>query len=326
MLVSMIIPVYNVEKYLRRCLISVAEQTYPDLEVILVNDGSPDDSQKIIDEFCQKNKNFICYITENHGLGGARNFGLSKAHGDYICFLDSDDYIKENFVEVMVKSAITYQSDIVVCNNVDVFEKENYQTVSKLIYKQNPTCLMNDKEILFNRICAWGKLYKTELFQGLGYEPRAWYEDMRLTPKLYFKAKKISYVEDALVYYSIREGSIMTSSNAERNLEIIDAFEDLHRFFIEKGCYNQIKNQIEFLMLDHILVSAVSRIVMEGAKKNREIIKKMKHYVYSYENICSNPYLSKMPMNRKAIYYCNRFGMYSFTMILLKLKSKMKSK
>lgn len=323
MLVSMIIPVYNVEKYLRKCLDSVTRQTYDELEVIIVNDGTPDHSQDIIDEFCEKNELFYSYIIENQGLGGARNFGLSKAHGEYVCFLDSDDYIADNFVEVLAKHAMQDHSDIVVCNNIDVYENTNKKEVKKAVYDKNPVSLIENKEILFNRVCAWAKLYRKSLFDNLKYEPRAWYEDMRLTPKLYYKANQISYVEDALLYYVIREGSIMTSANAKRNLEIIDAFEDLRVYFTQQGCYHEIKEQLEFLMLDHILISAITRVLLSKDTKANEIIKILKAYVNSYPEIKKNPYLKTIPRNRKIIYFCNKHGLYRVTKFIFKIKQNM---
>lgn len=320
MLVSMIIPVYNVEKYLRRCLTSVAQQTYKELEVIIVNDGSPDHSQDIIDEFCKDRENFFSYITENNGLGGARNYGLGKAHGEYVCFLDSDDYIADTFVEALAKRAMHDGSDIVVCNNIDVFENTNTQVVQKAIYDKNPVSLKENKEILFNRVCAWAKLYRKCLFDDLGYEARVWYEDMRLTPKLYDKANQISYIDEALLYYVIRDGSIMTSANAKRNLEIIDAFEDLRQYFKQQGSYDEIKEQLEFLMLDHILISAITRVILTKDVDKKKIIKTMKDYVDSYQGIEKNSYLVTMPRNRRIIYFCNRHGLYTITKFIFKMK------
>ena len=122
MKVSLIIPVYNVEAYLDRCLKSVEQQTYTEAEVIIVNDGSTDNSYKIIDDYVARNNNFFTYKIENSGLGGARNYGLTKATGDYIVFLDSDDYIATDCLEKFVAKAESENSDIVVCNSCDVTE------------------------------------------------------------------------------------------------------------------------------------------------------------------------------------------------------------
>lgn len=320
MLVSMIIPVYNVEKYIRKCLDSVEKQTYQNLEVIIINDGSPDQSQLIIDEFCERNQNFQCFITENHGLGGARNIGMSKANGEYICFLDSDDYVKPEFVEKLVERAQIDQSDIVVCNNIDYYENQNREEISKQTYRHNPISLLEDKKILFNRVCAWGKLYRKELFDGLSYVSREWYEDMRLTPKLYARASKISYVDEPLLYYVIRDGSIMTSANAGRNLEIIDAFEDLHSYFIKVGLYEELKDELEFLMLDHVLVSAITRVLLTKDTKKKEIIAQLQQYLETYDHLDENPYIKTMPRNRKIIYECNRHHLYGLTKFIFKSK------
>ena len=122
MKLSVIIPVYNVENYLDRCLKSVEEQTYRDAEIIIVNDGSTDNSYEIVEKYAARNDNFIAYTTENNGLGGARNYGLSKSSGEYVVFLDSDDYVSPDCLEKFVSAAEKNDSDIVVCNSYDVDE------------------------------------------------------------------------------------------------------------------------------------------------------------------------------------------------------------
>ena len=188
--VSMIIPVYNVRDYLRKCLDSVAAQTYKALEVIVVNDGSPDDSLEIILEYTAKYPHFSCYTIENRGQGGARNYGMEQATGDYIMFLDSDDYIAPNCVEALVSAAESTGSDMVVANCYDVREDGSILDAYKNVYKSAVTNLTQEPEILFNRVAPWGKLYKRELLEGLQFACRVWYEDMRLIPKLYLRASK----------------------------------------------------------------------------------------------------------------------------------------
>lgn len=321
MKVSLIIPVYNVERCVGKCLQSVEKQTYSNLEVIIINDGSTDGSYEIVKEYVESNSNFQCWSIENRGLGGARNYGMKKATGEYFFFLDSDDYISENCIEKLVERAKKDKSDLVVCGNYDVQEDGKIIYCYENKYRNNPTDLYREPTILFNRVSAWGKLYHRELFDSLEFVSRYWYEDMRLIPKLYLRAKTISYVNEALVYYVQRKGSIMNSSNLERNLEIIEAFDDLLGYYKDQGVYEEFKQELEFLVIEHIAVAGISRIV-RGGKRGREIIRKVESYLGTYENLYDNDYLDTMEKNRRIILFCNRKKWYGLTKFLLNLKSR----
>ena len=322
--VSMIIPVYNVRDYLRKCLDSVAAQTYKALEVIVVNDGSPDDSLEIILEYTAKYPHFSCYTIENRGQGGARNYGMEQATGDYIMFLDSDDYIAPNCVEALVSAAESTGSDMVVANCYDVREDGSILDAYKNVYKSAVTNLTQEPEILFNRVAPWGKLYKRELLEGLQFACRVWYEDMRLIPKLYLRASKVCYIEDALVYYVQRRGSTMNNKNYRRNLEVIEAFQDLLGWFQEQGAYETYKDALEFLVIEHVAVSGIARVAMGKGKERNEVIAKLQEYLASFENLYDNPYLKGQARNRKIVLWCNRHGWYWATKLLLGAKQATK--
>ncbi len=322
--VSLIIPVYNVRDYLRKCLDSVAAQTYPHLEVIIVNDGSPDDSLEIALEYTAKYPHFSCYTIENRGLGGARNYGMEQARGDYILFLDSDDYIAPHCVEQLMAAALENGSDLVVCNCHDVREDGSILLSCENRYRNASTTLSQEPELLFNRVCAWGKLYKRELLEGFSYVSRVWYEDMRLTPKLYLHAKKITYIDDFLFFYVQREGSIMNNGNCLRNLEVIDAFQDLLSYYREQGAYEAYRDALEFLVIEHIAVAAISRVALTRGRERRQVIQQLQDYLMGFENLYDNPYLAAQDRNRKIILWCNRHGLYGMTRLLLGAKQMLK--
>lgn len=322
--VSVIIPVYNVRDYLRKCLDSVVAQTYKALEVIIVNDGSPDDSLEIALEYTARNPHFHCYTIENRGQGGARNYGMEQATGDYIMFLDSDDYIAPNCVEALVSAAESTGSDMVVANCYDVREDGSVLDAYKNVYKSAVTNLAQEPEILFNRVAPWGKLYKRELLEGLQFACRVWYEDMRLIPKIYLRASKVCYIEDSLVYYVQRSGSTMNNKNYRRNLEVIEAFQDLLGWFREQGAYETYKDALEFLVIEHVAVSGIARVAMGKGKERNEVIAKLQAYLASFENLYDNPYLKSQARNRKIVLWCNRRGWYWATKLLLGAKQATK--
>lgn len=322
--VSLIIPVYNVRDYLRKCLDSVAAQTYQDLEVIIVNDGSTDDSLQIVLEYTGKYPHFRCYTIENRGLGGARNYGMEHATGEYILFLDSDDYITPNCVEVMITAAENTNSDIVAANCYDVREDGSVLLAYKNQYRNATTSLAQEPELLFNRICACFKLFRRSLLSSFAFVSRVWYEDMRMIPKLYLHAR-ITYVDDFVYYYVQREGSIMNNRNCRRNLEIIDAFEELLGYYRAQGAYETYKKELEFLVIEHIAVAGIARVAMCKDREKARVIRKMQEYLAGFENLYENPYLKTQARNRKIILWCNRHGCYWATRLLLGIKQSMKS-
>lgn len=324
MKVSIIIPVYNVENYLDRCLKSVEKQTYKDIEVIIVDDGSPDNSYKIIDEYVKRNNNFISYKIENSGQGGARNFGIDKSTGEYIVFLDSDDYIAYDCIEKLVSAAISEKSDIVVCSCFDV--KEDGTIIAKIENNilSGTTSIYNSPEILFNRVAPWGKMFKRSVLGDLKFVTRVWYEDMRLIPKFYLNAEKITYIDKALFYYVQRTGSTMNNSNAIKNLDIIDAFEDLIAYYKEKNVYDKFKEELNFLVISHIAVAGITRVLLCKNKEKKAVIKKIEEYIFSFENLYQNKYIHLLDSNKRLILKFNKNKLYFLTILCMKIKNKIK--
>ena len=182
--VSFIVPVWNVEDYIAMCLDSLLEQTLKEIEIIVVNDGSPDNSQDIIDKYVKKYPDLVkSFVKENGGQGTARNLGLKHANGEYVSFIDSDDFIDKNFAKEMYESGKANNSDVVVCDMVDKFpNKTVYYDVTnfKYLYETTPS------------VC--NKIFKKELFDGVAFLGRYWYEDLHIMYKIYHKVKSISVI------------------------------------------------------------------------------------------------------------------------------------
>ncbi len=324
MKISLIIPVYNVENFLDRCLKSVEAQSYQDAQVIIVNDGSTDNSLKIIEEYVSRNENFSFFTVENGGQGAARNFGLEKATGEYVVFLDSDDYIAPDCLEKLLFAVEKENSDIAVCACFDVSEEGEILSLAENNIKNRTVSLREEPKILFNRPCPWGKIFRRSLFDSLQFSPGVWYEDIRLIPKLYAKAEKITYIDDPLFFYVQRSGSTMNNAKALRNLEIIDAFEDLIAHFKEKGIYDCFKEEIGFLMIDHIAVAAITRVVLSGAKEKNEVLEKMEAYLTHFDGLYQNKYIPFLGLNKRLILFFNRNRLFILTRLCMKLKRKFK--
>ena len=232
--ISIIIPVYNVENYLRSCLDSVLSQTYKDFEVLMVNDGSTDSSGAICQEFAERDSRFHYFEKENGGLSDARNYGLDRAKGHYITFLDSDDFLFEDWLENLYHASRLSDSDITIggyCRfdgSNFYFYNEHFKSDSLLSFKdfqaiQYLDSMLDVTFITFST--AWGKLFKRELFSELRFPYGKYAEDQFLIWKLYMKAEKI-YVFNGASYVYRMNPLGLSNIFTLKHLDYIDALEE----------------------------------------------------------------------------------------------------
>ena len=251
--VSVIVPVYNVEKYLAKCLDSIVNQSFKDLEILIVNDGSQDNSQSIIDEYVKKYDFVKSYKKKNGGLSDARNYAIKRACGQYIALVDSDDYIDKDFVGKLYTKAIENDLDLVVCDTVFVYEGGHEQiSKSNLHFSDN-----NLKNYLLAPPTGCIRLYKRELFKNNLFKKGILYEDLEFTPRLVKKTKKIGFVEEGLYYYLQRPGSIM--KQADFNFKLLDIFEVLK--VNQKALKNEYPLELEYLYITHLLRTTTLRFL-----------------------------------------------------------------
>lgn len=228
-LISVVIPVYKVENYLERCVDSILNQTYKNLEIILVDDGSPDSCPVICDSYKNKNNNIIVIHKTNGGLSDARNAGIDVASGSYLAFVDSDDYVESDYIECMYESIKKYNADIAICSYQSVYENGRI-----LKQKENVDCVLSPKDTLekmlyqkdFN-VSAWAKLYNINLFKSIRFPVGKIFEDAYTTYKLVEKADKIAVNLQIKYNYMIRGNSILTSEFSEKKLLLIDAYNQM---------------------------------------------------------------------------------------------------
>ena len=287
---SVIVPVYNVEKYIDKCLNSLVNQTLKDIEIIIVNDGSPDNSEKIINEYLNKYPDKIKYLKkENGGLSDARNYGLKYATGEFIAFVDSDDYIDSKMYEDMLNHAINSKSDIVVCATEVVYPK--HKKVIPASFK-----LTNDyKDFFLSVPMAWNKIFKKSLFkEPFLFKKNIWYEDLELIPTFVLKTKKISFLDNPYYKYVQREGSIMNQESFnEKTLDIYKVLESIENKFKTYKEYKNYQEEIEYLYIEHLLYSTALRISdykIEGRKYLKEFKKLFKE---KFPNWKQNKYFKK---------------------------------
>ncbi len=292
--VSVIVPVYNVYDYLEKCLDSLVNQTLKDIEIIVVNDGSPDNSEQIIDIYKKKYKCIKAYKKENGGLSDARNYGIKRAQGEYIAFIDSDDYVDTSMLEKMYQKAKKDNLDIVVCDVYNVYEP------SKLVSIKSNKHYSTDevKNYLISQPMACNRLYNKKVFDKLSFKKGIYYEDLELTPKIVNYTKRIGFVEEELYYYLQRSGSIMRQN--EFNNKLLDIFTVLDSN--KKALYNKYPEEIEYMYITHLLRTATLRFLeynntKEYLNKINTIFKK------EFPNWKNNIYYKKSSFKLKLI--CN---------------------
>lgn len=266
-LISIIVPCYNVEPYLKECLDSLINQTYKNIEIIIINDGSTDKTKEIIDTYSRKHDIIHVIHQDNAGLSEARNVGIKESSGQFIALVDSDDSVSLKFIEKLYVNIETDGSDICVCGfNNNVPNKKCITGQQALMH-----LLMEQENI---DILAWNKLYKKELFteHNISYPKGKIHEDNLTTYKLYSKAKKISYINESLYNYRIREGSIMKT---QKKLEHLQAREQAARESIIylKNCDNEIRKaaNTSLLLAKYAILDNAIRGSIDKKYKNQTI-------------------------------------------------------
>jgi len=256
-LISVIVPVYNVEKYLSQCINSILNQTIKSLEIILVDDGSLDNSGKICDEFSKKDDRIVVIHKENNGLSSARNAGLKIATGSYIGFVDSDDWLDENMYESLLKLIKDTNSDISCCkffktaNGEEKIPPINSEVIESF---NNIEGLNNFYTDLYTQtVVAWNKLYNRKLFDNIIYPIGKIHEDEGTTYKLFYKANKITYTNRPFYYYRTTPNSITTSKFNKKRLDILDVYDDKIKFIKtinDEGIYSKTLKWYLFTLIN----------------------------------------------------------------------------
>ena len=202
---TVVVPVYNVEKYLEKCVDSILAQTEPDFELLLVDDGSTDGSGRLCDKLAEKDGRVRVIHQKNQGLGGARNTGIQQAQGDWLLLVDSDDWIEPQTLEKTMEAGLREEADLVMFAYRSVDEGgHTLRTFLENVPKERGMALDAQPDMLLTSPSAWCRLYRRELLErtGILFPPRVWYEDMRTTPKLLAEARQVVYLDYVCLLYT----------------------------------------------------------------------------------------------------------------------------
>ena len=244
-LISILVPVYNMQTYLRRCIESLQQQTWLRIEIILINDGSTDESGTICDCYAENDKR-ICVVHQiNAGLSAARNIGITKAKGEYLTHVDADDWVLPTYVESLYELCLQYNTSLSACNHNIIVASVPYPRFSSSKNACVFTLHQAYQNILYDRppdVSAWGKLYHKSLFEGLEYPVGKLYEDTSLFALVLAKSEKIAYTYAPLYNYFMRDNSITRSGYNTSKLDYLEAVDRLTKTIalhfpdLEKGC------------------------------------------------------------------------------------------
>ena len=248
--ISLIIPVYNVEKYIHKTIDSVLSQTFKDYEVIMINDGSTDNSLAALKEYASKHKNFVLINNCNIGASRARNIGIKVAKGEYIAFLDSDDFLAPTFLEELYNSATKNDAEIACCNYYLYYDK-----ICKKIYMPftAKTGVYSNEEALKKLILdttfhffMWNKLFKRSLFieNDITFYDM-YFEDIAVCPQLFYYANKVSFINKPLYYYRRHKGSTISLIDATKTNDFIKSLGIIRNFLEEKKVYKKYRSALK---------------------------------------------------------------------------------
>lgn len=289
-LISIIIPTYNVEKYLDRCVNSVINQTYSNIEIVLVDDGSTDNSGVICDKYMKCDQRVKVIHKKNEGVAEARNVGLDNSNGEYVTFVDSDDYVPSDYVEYLYEILSLNKATISCCNFEYIYENSN-QTIKSKNNKEIIVTYSNKEaleDLLYQRnidTSPWGKLYRKEVFKNIRFPIGKIYEDFGTIYKVVSSAEKVVYSNQKKYYYLIRKDSTTGRSFSSKDFDMIELSKNLEKDIVTR--YPEMKSAINsrIINMDFYFIRRMRRdefkeeydnIVSDIKKRRKNLLKDKK--------------------------------------------------
>lgn len=315
--ITVFVPVYDVEKYIQRCLESIHNQTFQDFEIVVVNDGSPDNSEKVVLDYQKTEKRIRYFYQENQGLGEARNHGIREAKGEFICFIDSDDFIEPDYLELLYHAIEKENADV------------SYAGMQKVNKNGNiiETFSQTEEELWsFEQPSACNKLYRTSLFSAynIWFPDHLLYEDLATIPKILMVSKKTVRVDKCLYNYFVNEESITQTYN-KRVLEMKKVLNILQTFYLENNLKQYQKN-IEYVHLYAGIINTSFRMIVSGLFSKQDILAFVKEIEKIYPNCYKNEMAKKrFPLKYRVICILIRYRFINIYRCLVLARKKAKN-
>lgn len=307
MKLSIIVPVYNVKAFLPECLDSLVNQSIDDFEIILIDDGSSDGSADIIRDYQLRYPELVkSKFIDNGGQGRARNFGIEMAKGEYLGFVDSDDWVALDMYEKMYNKAKAENADIVVCDFVEKFSdgRENY------------LCAALQDELLASAGSACNKIFRSSIVENIRFPQGLWYEDFYFSAIMLIKSRRTVFMNDALYFYRRGQESTMHNNNSRKNLDIVKIFDMLGEYMLTRD----MKDDFEFLLINHVGIDSINRLASQLVP-DKDAISTLRKYVKKYiPRLGASNAFRKESFNRRLICWLNCNGLHTVSQDLLKFK------
>lgn len=301
-IISIIVPSYNVELYISRCLESIKNQSFSNFEVIVVDDGSQDNSPKIAQKIAESDMRFRVICQDNNGQGAARNRGIELAQGDYLSFVDSDDWVHKDYLLKLYDCIQTTKADIAMCNVVRVWDNGKRKKNNN-IYKRAEVITDTVQYLPRASMSVWDKLFKKSLFDELRFPEKMKFEDFALMPQILIRAKKIVTIEDELYYYFWRNGS--TTNQNKVNRDILKAQHILEASELNEKC----PEMLQVFFVKNVMGSLVWGILKEKEPYD-EVTKIIKEGIKKYPRLADSDFAVLMGKRKKQFGYYLLQGNY----------------
>lgn len=295
-MLSVIVPVYNVEKYVEKCIKSIISQTYSNLEIILVDDGSTDKSGEICDEYAKKDNRIKVIHKENQGQSIARNVGMTLATGEFIAFVDSDDSLIENMYEVLLGLIITTNADIVSCgvNLVDeehhIINSKNWSRNIVVLNREQIICGLYDSK--FVRFEVWNKIFRKSILSGCTFTPRQIYEEVNFCRQIFQKVNKYVYYDLAFYNYLVKRPGNTRSFFSTKKLDVFDEFDKFIDDLRNNSYEKETVLKFQAIKVRFLLTQIYSAKTLKSEKKDRKYLISL--FKKEYKKNANNPYIPRL--------------------------------
>ena len=284
-LISVIVPCYNVEKYVEKCITTLKNQKYKNIEVLMVDDGSKDNTAKIIKENIKDDSRFTYYKKKNGGQSDARNYGLDRAKGKYICFVDSDDHVHEDYIYDLYNSIKGKKNTISVCYFDRVYQD-----------KVNVNKIENNIPFMIKHPAPWNKMFTSEMINknNLRFVKGIWYEDLNFFLKILTNVNKFEVIEKGLYYYIQNPTSTMHKVD-DRIYQIFDCLEDVEKYVKDNKIDSSFLDYVEYSYVYHVLIGTIYRASFFENFSIEDFNKIIDRVTNKYPNCWNNKYISTLP-------------------------------
>lgn len=309
MKLSIIVPVYNVLPYIRQCLDSLVGQTLEDYEIILIDDGSTDGTAQVLAEYAARYpEKIILKRVENGGQGRARNIAIDMARGDFLGFIDSDDWIDPSMYEKLWKRAAETGADVVVCDWL-IKHSDGHDQVFPARVQDHWLAAAGS---------ACNKIFRRSLVGDTRFPAGLWYEDLYFSAMMLLKARGVEYLEEPLYMYRQSQSSTMRNNNSAKNLDMLTILDMLEEYMLPHG----FRDELDFFIINHVLIDSINRVYRQKTPDRNQVLSRLRGYVRTkIPDLSHCPCYLRESRNRRIIARLNYDGLYAVSGLILEGKA-----